>query len=290
MDGSTAQSVRLEINSLKNLPALPEASLRILEAINTPDIPIDTLAASLALSPGLVARLLGLANSAYFARGKHVADIHAAIFQVLGLDLVKSLSLAIVFNVHFDTGRCESFDTEYFWTRSLLTAVTAQKLAAETPLTQTFSPSTIYTCGLLLDLGILVLGFLAPERLHAIFSESHQKGLTVGELIVRDLGQSHFQLGYFLLQKWRLPDLYQNVLQQYESAEESGELLKLVSLMRICRQLSACLVKGKPIDSIDFAVAEAQLELSSETIASIAETLLASQSEIEMLASIMGRG
>ena len=105
----------LQINKLKNLPALPEASTRILDAINDPEIPIEQLAEVLSLSPSVVARLLGLANSAYFGQSRTISSLPTAIFQVLGLDLVKTLTLGIILNVQFDTRKCQSFDTKYFW-------------------------------------------------------------------------------------------------------------------------------------------------------------------------------
>ncbi len=180
MKEKSKQSIQLQINKLKNLPDLPESSMRILAAINDPDISIDKLAEVLSISPGLVARLLGLANSAYFGQSRKINDLRTAIFQVLGLELVKSLSLGVVLNVHFDTRKCHAFNTEYFWMRSLLTAIAAQKLACHNKLQQ-FPPSTVYTCGLLLYIGMLVLGYLIPEKLDVILQRSKKNRTSVGE-------------------------------------------------------------------------------------------------------------
>ena len=136
MNDEIRQSIQLKINRLKSLPALPEASVKILEAIQNPDISIEQLAEVLALSPGLVARLLGLANSAYFGQARQIKDLRTAIVQVLGLQLAKSLTVGIVLNVQIDANRCKGFDTHAFWMHSLLTAMAAQKLVA-------FSPSNV---------------------------------------------------------------------------------------------------------------------------------------------------
>lgn len=178
------QQIVLQINKLKNLPALPEVSLRILDAINNPEIPIEQLAKLLSMSPGIVARLLGLANAAYFRQSRQISDLSTAIYQVLGLDLVKSLTLGIVLNVQLDSGKCRAFDTEYFWMRSLLTAVTAQKIANVQNLKQ-FSPGTIYTSGLLLYIGVLVFAFLLPEKLNSILCRCKKNATSVGEEIRR---------------------------------------------------------------------------------------------------------
>lgn len=287
MNAKAKQKIQMQVGTLKNLPVLPEASLRILEAINTPNVSIDKLAAVLSLSPGLVARLLGLANSAYFARGKDVGDVRTAIFQVLGLDLVKALSMAIIFNIQFDTRKCQEFDSEFFWMRSLLTAVAAQKLAADAGQLRALAPSTVYASGLLLDIGIMVLAYLMPDELNDIFLASKIEQLAVGEEIVHRLGQSHFQLGYLLLNKWQLPLFYQTVLQQYDDDQFSGPEQSLLTLLRICRRLSACLVSGKTVDTQGFESGCRQIDLPMARLDELVEQLSDSKEAMQKLASIM---
>ncbi|MGZ0080101.1 HDOD domain-containing protein [Methylomonas sp. YC3] len=288
MNAGVKQTIELQIGSLKNLPVLPEASLRILDVINTPDIPIEKLADALSLSPGLVARLLGLANSAYFARGRNVSDIRTAIFQVLGLDLVKALAQAIIFNVQFDTRKCQGFDAEYFWIRSLTTAVSAQKLAIEIPQLRAFTPSTIYSGGLLLNIGILVLGYLQPEELHEVFVECKKTGLPVSQGISRQMGQSHYQIGHFLLRKWHLPVLYQVLLDNYENKDFEGIELPLLILLRVCERLSVTVISGESINLQEFESECRQIKCPLCNIQELAEQLAENQPAMQKLAAIMG--
>jgi HD-like signal output (HDOD) protein len=288
MNAGVKQAVELQMNSLKNLPVLPDASLRILGAINTPDIPIEKLADALLLSPSLVARLLGLANSAYFARGRSVTDIRSAIFQVLGLDLVKALALALIFNVQFDTRACEKFDPNYFWMRSLTTAECARKLAIEIPQLGQFTPSTIYSGGLLLNIGVLVLGYLQPEELNGIFVERQKTGLSVSGEIRRQIGLSHYQIAYFLMHKWNLPTLYQVLLQHYESKDFQGVERSLLHLLRVCQRLSAAVIAGKPVNPQEFDPECEEIELPLEAIFDLAEQLNENRQAMQKLAAIMG--
>lgn len=287
MNGN-AQSIPLQVGSLKNLPALPEASVRILAAVNTPDISIDKLTSVLALSPSLVARLLGLANSAYFARGAVVSDLRTAIFQVLGLDLVKSLALGIVFNVQFDTSKCQHFDSERFWSESLLTAIAAQKLAADCRQLHAFSASTVYTGGLLLNIGMLVLGFMLPDRLNAMLIKCNAAGEAIGDEIVRQLGHSHYQLGYVLLNKWQLPAVYQMVLGNYRQLDFAGSERPLLVLLRLSRQLSGFIGSGTSIDQTAMTAACQELELSAAAIENVIEWLGENKQALDSLAGIMG--
>lgn len=288
MDEDTKQFMQLQINALKNLPVLPEASLKILEAINTPDISIDRLTAVLSLSPSLVARLLGLANSAYFARGKSITDIRTAIFQVLGLDLVKGLALGVVLNVQLDAGKCQAFNSEYFWMRSLMTAVSAQKLSADCPKLNDYSSSMIYTSGLLLNIGVLVLGYIMPDQLNNILQENQKNQIIIHEEISKQFGQSHFQLGAVLLKKWQLPELYQTVLHQFEHHEFDGPEKPLLTLLQLCQRLSAIMANGEEPEITSFEDDCHAIDLSLEKLTILIEQMIANHQAIQQLAFIMG--
>ncbi|OHX38101.1 hypothetical protein BJL95_23100 [Methylomonas sp. LWB] len=282
------ETLQLQVGALKNLPVLPQASLQILQAINTPDISIDRLVAALSTSPSLVARLLGLANSAYFSRGKTTTDIRSAVFQVLGLDLVKGLALGVIFNVQFDTGKCQTFESDYFWMRSLVTAVAAQKLASEIGALQHLAPSTVYTSGLLLDIGILALGFLAPDQLNQIFIAAERGPERVTDLVSDQFGLSHFQIGGALLKKWHLPELYQLVLSEYQRHEYVGQEQSLLDLLRLCRRLSAEFASGVEFEPAAYLQNCQALRLPIETLNAIAEQLLESRVAMQQLAYVMG--
>jgi len=289
MNEDPNKAILLQINRLRNLPALPEVNMRILNAINDPDIEIDKLADVLSMSPSLVARLLGLANSSYFGQARQVNDLPTAIFQVLGLDLVKSLSLGIVLNVQFDTGKCQAFNSNYFWTRSLLAAICAQKLAHANRL-KSFSLSTVYASGLLLYIGMLVLGFLIPEEMNAIFLESKKNQICVGDTIKQNLGNSHYHFGFLLLQKWQLSPVYLAVLNHFEDPDFSGEERPLINLLTLCHTISSSLMDHKSVDMVELESLRVKLSLSNSGLEALIEELIENRENIQKLASIMGNG
>lgn len=282
------QGVELQIHRLKNLPALPEASVRILEAINDPDIAIEKLADVLSLSPGLLARLLGLANSAYFGKTREISDIRTAIVQVLGLELVKSLALGVVVNVQFDTSKCRGFDTEYFWTRSLATAVIGQKLASNNGF-QSYSLCTVYNCGLLLNIGMLVVAFLFTDELNAIFFRCQQPdSAKVGDEIVHRLGWSHYQLGFQLMRKWQLSSVYQSVLQHFDSPDQSANVAELIELLQVSQKISSTVVTGNTLDEEAVARLAVNSGLSAQSIAEVFNELQDNIQDIQQMAQVMG--
>ncbi len=288
MNNYSKQVIYSNVHGLKNLPALPEASIRILAAINDPEISIEKLAEALSTSPGLVARLLGLANSAYFGQAGKINDVQAAIFQVLGVELVKSLALGIVMNVQFDASKCQHFDTEYFWMRSMLTAAAGQKLAILNEF-RAYPSSTVYNCGLLLYIGVLVLAFLVPDQLNLVLLRCKQnQSLRLGDEIVRQLELSHYQLGYELLQKWHLSPVFQALLHHYEAENLTGDEEQLTNLLHASQKISSMVLANKAVDPVELELIADRALLSADSVTMVFNDLLETKQDIQKLALIMG--
>lgn len=290
MNADIRMSAQIQINKLKSLPALPEASVKILEAINDPEISIEKLANVLSLSPGLVARLLGLANSAYFGQTRPIKDLRTAIIQVLGLQLVKSLTVGIVLNVQIDTTQCKSFDSESFWLHSLLTAMAAQKLHSESGGNSPGAATTIYTGGLLLHIGLLAVVYLFPKAMDEVFASKQNDYLELSQAIGFHLGLSHYQLGYLLLNKWQLPDVYQAILNHFEDSELTVRESEQIRVLRASQQL-CCLLLDEKADQQNerlLQLADNSL-LPLESISRVFDELWQKKQNIQELAEVIGQ-
>ena len=62
----STDKINLQISKLKNLPELSAVSIKIIDAVNDPDISVNDLATVISVAPVLAARLSGLASSACF--------------------------------------------------------------------------------------------------------------------------------------------------------------------------------------------------------------------------------
>ncbi len=234
---SATTDSQLLITRIKTLPPLPEGSVRIVNAVNNPDISIDELVAVISLSPALVARLLGLANSSYFGRTTPVTDLKSAIIQVLGFNLVKSLALGIALNVEFDVSRCPQFDSLLFWRFVLTRALIAQKLAAKSR-DESLTATTVYTGALLMDIGIQAAVYVFPEKMNALFGDCQRERQCVDRKIQAEFGISHYELGSQLLYRWQLPEIYAHSLQSIAQKNDREEKILLVALLRLSQQIT----------------------------------------------------
>lgn len=285
MTTSISQSIQLQINQIKNLPALPEASVKILEAINDPDIDIRKLVNVISLSPGLVARLLGLANSAFFGQIRQIDDLETAVVRVLGLQLVRSLTLGILLNVQLDTKQCKGFDSLSFWTHSLMTAVAAQKLADKSSW-QNLSAANAYTNGLLLNIGLLVMAYLFPKELDDILLDGSKNFLQIEAEIHDILGLTHYQMGYMLLKKWQLPEMYQTALHDFDSHDLLVKQSELYRCMHASQQICNLILDEDFEQDRVTQIAE-QANLTVDAILAVFNELLKHKVNIQQLASEM---
>ena len=100
------------------LPPLPVTAQEILTCFGDEFIDASKVADVVEHDPGICAKLLGVANSAYFGLAEPVNDIREAVSRVLGVETVRSLVLAMALQRSFNSKKCREFDTTRFCTLS----------------------------------------------------------------------------------------------------------------------------------------------------------------------------
>ena len=112
------------VADLPHLPAQRPALLRVVQAADDPDCSLGRLADVAALDPAFAARLLQLANSAYYGRSGRVAAIGPAV-SVLGAETLRGLAVTMVLGLSGESGPVPPG----FWDRAATTAAAARLLA-----------------------------------------------------------------------------------------------------------------------------------------------------------------
>lgn len=284
---SSSQNINIDIASIKNLPPLPETSVKIVTAINDPDISIEEIVKTLSLSPTLVARLLGLANSAYFGRSGQITDLRIAIIQILGLTLVKSLTLSIILNVELNTTKCKLFDASYFWNHSLVTALIAQKLATHID-DELMSPEIVYTSGLLLNIGLLAAVFLYPEKVNKVFAHSDRIKGGVSQQMQEIIGQTQYDIGGLLLEKWKLPVTFHTVVKKFRQKDFVGKEKQLIRLLELSHWVGYYIFLVDEIESPDFSGFLQELSLSKTQLDKVITETCDNKENLAELAQLIG--
>ncbi|WP_198246581.1 HDOD domain-containing protein [methane-oxidizing endosymbiont of Gigantopelta aegis] len=272
--------------AIKNLPPLSKNNIRIINTVNNPDVDVDELVAVLSSCPVLVARLLGLANSSYFGRTTPITDLKVAIIQVLGFNLVKSLALSIALNIEFDTKACPEFDAEFYWNFILTQAFLAQKLASKHS-DESLSATRVYSTALMTEIGILAAVFVWPKEMNAVFSTCEKNLDCINEHINLRFGMNYYELGYLLLRRWHLPEIYSRPLKALASNSRDAEDAMLVLLLRLGRKLTQQLFAGEIDDLTLYSQELNRFSWTEQSFSEVLQDLEMRKAEIQELAAII---
>jgi HD-like signal output (HDOD) protein/ActR/RegA family two-component response regulator len=191
------------IGGLKTLPSLPKVYLEITDALQSPTATTQRIAEIACQDPPISAKLLQLANSAYFGFSQKVYTVEDAA-QLLGVSIIQSLSLAVPIFSAFSRGKCPDFPIDQIWEHSLQTGIIARRIAAH-HLEDAALAEQAFCAGLLHDLGKIILADNLPAEYAAILKKSLATHTPLPAVEQEHFQTSHAEVGAYLLALWGLP-------------------------------------------------------------------------------------
>ena len=205
---SNSDRIKRITESIIGLPTLPTVVAKMIELVDNPRTSASSLARLIAADQALTARILKLANSAYYGFSREISTVNMAIV-VLGFNTVKDMGLSLsVFDV-FKSGKPNtSFDLTRFWEHSIACGIASRMLARSY---RTRFTGEAFVAGLLHDIGKVILNQYFQEEFLAII-EDQRRGITLEEAETGIIGTRHTQIGSWLAEKWNLPRIISRTL------------------------------------------------------------------------------
>lgn len=196
--------VSLDVEELvERVPTPSGVALEVLRVVEDQRADMEELTAVLERDPALAGRVLFLANSAFYSRGKHVTTIGRAAL-VLGFRTLKvaALGFAIADGLPKD-GTKGGLSLQLYWTRSVAQALSSRGFAcaAGSPYRE-----EAYLCGLLGEIGRIGFALAVPDDYRALTDEVGPWPTQVEEQ--HALGMASSDFGSLLLGTWGLPSSY----------------------------------------------------------------------------------
>ncbi len=228
-------TAELEINKiLENAPEavpLPTTATAILQKSSHPDTSALEIAELLKSDQALSARVLKVANSAFYGLPRQIASIDNAVV-LLGQKTIRNLVLAATIGgigaqgvAGYGIPRGGLFD------HAIVVAQSAQALSSQT---NKAVPAEAYTAGLLHDIGKVVLGEHVENRVGAIIEIAETEGCSFADAERRILGLNHAEVGAVLAEKWGLPDFLIGAIRSHHAGLDQNESDETGTLTATC--------------------------------------------------------
>ena len=223
--GSIETVKELSIQSLQveDIPNCSTNDQRILELITDDEVDLEQLSMFIEESPSLVAMIIGLANSAYFSAPTPIHSVKDAIIKVLGMRMVRSISLSVILGRSLDLTHCSNFETDGYWADALTIARFCQILTINSDFKKMVSVDQIYLSALLANFGVLVLVHHFPRQMNEIIELSEGRLDRQLELQRERLGMTQAEAGVLLGRRWQLPPLVINTMHYNLKADYEGQ-------------------------------------------------------------------
>ena len=282
-----AEKERIEraVLQVKHLPPLSLTASRLLEAVTDDDIDLKELAAIIDQDPGLAARIIGLANSAYFAQPTPVYNVEEAIIRVLGLNMVKSLALGITVAGVFEAERCPGFDLAGYWFEALASGQLARSLVMVVPVSERPDLNAMYLGGLFHNLGALLLVHAASEAYSVVLKTLTQNpDAELLSIECEHLGVDRREAGAWLAGRWHLPPVIETMMGQLGVDEYSGDYLTELNLLNAAVDWVRSIRGGQAYDLSESRWLNQVTGINRDRLSQIEETFRRQLDELELVA------
>jgi HD-like signal output (HDOD) protein len=232
---SAAEKYEQLLNASLESLTLPDVYLRLRYVMDGEDSTMADAAEVLSLDPALAARVLRIANSAFYGFRAEVDTVSRAA-SILGLRKIHDLTLAA--SVAGAMGGLDNdlMDLNTFWYRSVHCGFLAEQIAAGAGARATES---MFVRGLLHDIGHLVLFTHYPEECRKALAKSDQ-GMAARLAEERKLiGIDAMQFTAELARTWQLPASFvESYTHLFQPEEAEPRMAAEIAMLNIAVQIS----------------------------------------------------
>jgi HD-like signal output (HDOD) protein len=214
------------LGSIKDLPPMPKIIYKAREVMANPKSGFKEIAEVIERDQAIAAKVLQVANSAYYGLSGMVSSIHQATV-VLGHktleQLITMVSATSLLGSHLKGYRMGS---GVLWKHSLSVALCSRAISKDrAPALE----NDAFSVGLIHDAGKLALDKYLLERKQQV-DQALKKGHTFLEVEKQALGFDHTELASDLCTKWKLPENHVSAMRYHHepSASDGNQLAFIV--------------------------------------------------------------
>ncbi len=269
------------IEKLGEVSTLPQVLQRILQVTSDPNAGASDLQDILRVDPALTAKILKVANSAYYGLSQKVVDMKKAVV-FLGFKTVKNLAVAAsVCDLFKSEENINDYSRKELWKHSVVVAICAKSIALRAGLKIS---EEVFTAAIMHDIGIVMEDQFFNKDFARVLQDPRleTEGMPFVEKEV--FGFDHAQLGERVAEHWKIPKEISRIIashHQPRSAPEDHTLQAAIVFLAnvICNAKKAGYAVRQKINREDIDFVLKHLNFEKDDVAVIVEEM---NSEISM--------
>ncbi len=267
------------LENLKDLPTFSTVVAQLMMTINQPTSSARDLERLIANDEAIAARILKLANSAFYGLPGKVTSLGRAI-TLLGFNTVRSLVLTIgVIDKFSGPSSGKHFDRGLFWEHSLSVATASKLLCAKDP---SVSPEEAHISGLLHDIGKIIMDNFMPEQFRQAMDWMRVNG---GDTLAAErkfVGISHDRAGALAAEKWRFPGFIRETIAFHHKPFDAVQFPDMVQLVALANDIVPAF-KKQEIEGADYRLPDMTDALSARWLPTVRhEEVFVTKYEVEI--------
>lgn len=268
-------------NRKTSLPTLPVVINNIIVTARSDKSSAKDLANFIVNDQAISARVLRIANSAYYGMSKEIDSISHAIV-VIGFKEIISLSLGMgIFTALSKKGDDVPIDITGLWKHSIGVGFAARKIAKKV---RKIADESTILIGLLHDIGKIVFCLHFPDEYAEVLKKTSNEQTPLYKIENECLGLDHAELAYLLIKQWNFPpNLIQPVRYHHNLSvcpKEWVDMAMIVNLANfICHQSGIGHSGNNNIETDNNVLGK--LGLSDENIGALIEELESERDQVE---------
>ena len=256
------------VSRMRELTTLPDIYPRVKATLDNPGSSHDDIAESLSTDPTLTARLLRMANSAFYGRPGKIATVTRAV-GLLGTQQIHDLVLATAVLNTFDRVKADGIDHRTFWHTSVAAAAAAKVLADHCDI---LDCERLFVSGLLARTGLLILHQELPVSVREAASAARESHKPASTLQREQLGFDYAELSAALFESWQLPQALVAPIGFHTQPAMANEFELEAAILHVAVSLAEAQEQGTQLEALVTQLDDAAWQLiglSIETLTGI---------------------
>jgi putative nucleotidyltransferase with HDIG domain len=242
---TTTAEIEELVDSTVSIPTVPRTLMEINRIFSDPNGSGQEAATIISRDPPIAAKVLRLANSSFYGIRSPVSSIQLAI-SVLGLRVLRNIVVqATVLENLKGGGALGPFNPTWLWDHSFKVATATREICKASTADYQLRPDEAYTCGLLHDVGKILLLDNQRERFGEALERSRKERLPLNKAEADIFGFSHAHVGALLCQRWNLPTKTVAAVMYHHSPGSTPEEFTIGYLISVANAIAHKASDGK---------------------------------------------